>query len=145
MKGINKVILVGLVGKDPEVRYSQAGTAIATFSLATKDQYKDKRTGEKIEKTSWHNCVAFGKNGELAGEYVRKGAKLYIDGSLDYQDYEKDGVKKTITKITVRNFVMLNSFEGNNTNYTNENKNTNYNKQQHNNPIQADDDGLPWT
>ncbi len=144
MKGINKVILVGLVGKDPEVRYSQNATAIATFSLATNDQYKDKRTGEKIEKTSWHNCVAFGKNGELVGEYVRKGAKLYIDGSLDYQEYEKDGVKKTITKITVRNFVMLNSVQGNESNNPHNYKNTNYNKQ-HNNPIQADDDGLPWT
>lgn len=144
MKGINKVILLGIVGKDPEMKHSSSGNAVTTFSLATNDHYRDKRTGEKIEKTSWHNCVAFGKNGELMGEYVRKGAKLYIDGSIDYQEYERDGVKKYITKITVRNFVMLNSAQGHDSQNTHHDKNTDYNKQHKNDPVQADDDDLPW-
>ncbi len=119
MKGLNRVHLIGQVGKDPEIRYSQSGTAVVTFSLATNDYFKDKRTGEKVEKTAWHNLVAFGKIGELISEYVRKGSRLYLEGSLDYQQYEKDGEKKYITKIAVKDFNMLDSLSRNNNNSSN--------------------------
>lgn len=107
MKGINKVILIGHTGQDPDVRYTQNGTAVVTCSLATSEYYKDKNTGERIEKTEWHNLVAFGKVGEIMAEYVRKGSKLYIEGSLNTQEYEKDGIKRKITKVVIRVLNLL--------------------------------------
>lgn len=112
MKGINKVILLGLLGQDPEVRYTASGTCVTTFSIATNEQYKDKRTGEKVEKAVWHNCVGFAKTGEIIGEYFKKGMKVYIEGSIDHQKYEKEGETKYITKIIVKDFIMLSSVEG---------------------------------
>jgi single-strand DNA-binding protein len=109
MKGINKVILVGVIGKDPEIRYTPNGNQIANISVATNVKFKDKRTGEDRQKTSWHQCTAFGKVAELIGTYCEKGKKIYIEGSLDYQDYEKDGIKRYITKITIKDFILLSS------------------------------------
>lgn len=81
-RGINKVILVGNVGADPEVRYLPNGNAVTTLSVATSETWKDKTTGEKQDRTEWHRVVCFNRLGEIAGEYIRKGSKLYVEGSL---------------------------------------------------------------
>lgn len=85
--GVNKVTLLGYVGKDPDIRYLQNGTCVAKISLATSDSWKDKKTGEKVEHTEWHNCTIFGKLGEICGEYVKKGEKLYLEGSIRTSKY----------------------------------------------------------
>lgn len=104
MKSINRVTLLGAIGKEPEVRYSAQGMCIASFSLATSEKRKD-----KDEVTQWHNCVAFGKLGEIVQQYIVKGSKLYVDGSIQYQQYDKDGEKRYATKIIVNDISMLSS------------------------------------
>lgn len=104
MKSINRVTLLGAVGQDPEVRYSAAGMAIASFSFATSEKRKDKE-----ELTQWHSCVAFGKLAEIVQQYIRKGSKLYLEGTIQYQQYEKDGDKRYATKIVVNDVSMLSS------------------------------------
>jgi len=107
MAGINKVILVGNLGKDPEVRYTQDGRAVAQFSIATSEEWKDKNTGEKREKTEWHRVVAFGRLGEICGEYLSKGRQVYIEGRLQTSSYEKDGVTRYSTDIITDKMQML--------------------------------------
>lgn len=104
MKSINRVTLLGAAGKDPEVRYTQEGLCISSFSLATSEKRKD-----KDEVTQWHNCVAFGKLGEIVEKYVAKGSKLYAEGAINYQQYEKDGVTKYITKIVLSEISLISS------------------------------------
>ena len=104
MAGINKVILVGNLGVDPEVRFMPNGNAVANITIATSDTWKDKNTGEKKERTEWHNVVIFGKLAEIAGEYLKKGSKVYIEGQLKTEQYEKDGITKYSTKIVVQGF-----------------------------------------
>ncbi len=102
---VNKVILVGNLGRDPEVRHSQAGAKIVNFSLATSETWKDKNTGERRERTEWHRVVIF--NEHLAGiaeQYLRKGSKVYIEGSLQTREYEKDGIKRYSTEVTLQPF-----------------------------------------
>jgi len=106
MSGVNKVILVGHVGKDPEVRYLENGTAMAKFTLATSETYKDK-TGNKVEQTESHNVVIWGKLAEIVEKYVRKGKLLYIDGKIRTRSYEVEGVKKYATDIIGENMTML--------------------------------------
>ena len=81
-RGVNKVIIVGTLGNDPEVKYSASGSAIANLSVATSEQWKDKQTGEKKEQTEWHRVVIFGRLAEVAAEYLRKGSQVYIEGQL---------------------------------------------------------------
>jgi len=100
-RGVNKVILVGTCGQDPEVKYMPSGDAVTNLSLATSEQWKDKKTGEKVEKTEWHRVVLFGKVAEIAGEYLRKGSQVYIEGKLKTREWEKDGVKRYTTEIVV--------------------------------------------
>lgn len=100
-RGVNKVILVGNVGGDVEVRYMPNGNAVANLTIATTDSWKDKQTGEKQERTEWHRIVLFGKVAEIAGEYVGKGSQLYIEGRLQTREWEKDGVKRYTTEIVV--------------------------------------------
>lgn len=100
-RGINKVILIGNVGGDPEVRYLPNGNAVANVTLATSDSWKDKQTGQQQERTEWHRVVFFGRLAEIVGEYVRKGSKLYIEGRLQTREWEKDGVKRYTTEIVV--------------------------------------------
>ena len=109
MAGINKVILVGNLGKDPEVRYTQDGRAVAQFSIATSEEWKDKNTGEKREKTEWHRVVAFGRLGEICGEYLSKGRQVYIEGRLQTSSYEKDGITRYSTDIIADKMQMLGS------------------------------------
>src|SRR6478735_9655644 len=106
-RGINKVILVGILGKDPEVRYSQSGSALTSVSIATNESWKDKN-GEKQERTEWHRVKFFGKLAEIAGEYLKKGGQVYIEGSLRTEKYtDKQGVEKYSTDIIANEMQML--------------------------------------
>lgn len=109
-RGINKVILVGNIGTDPEVRHMPNGNAVATLSLATSESWKDKTTGEKQEKTEWHRVVLFNRLGEIAGEYVRKGSKVYIEGSIRTRKWQdQQGVEKYTTEIVASDMQLLDS------------------------------------
>jgi len=104
---VNKAILVGRLGKDPEVRYTPDGAMITSFSLATDEQWKDKN-GEKVQKTEWHNIVTFGKLAEICGNYLAKGLLVYIEGRIRTRSWEgKDGVKRYTTEITATDMKML--------------------------------------
>lgn len=107
-RGVNKVILVGNLGKDPELKYTPQGTAVAKFSLATSDKYKDK-AGEWQERTEWHNIVAWARTAEVAAEYLKKGSTVFIEGRLrtDSWDDKETGQKKYRTEIIVNELVML--------------------------------------
>jgi len=107
MAGINKVILVGRLGNDPEVRYTQDGSAVASFSVATSDEWKDKETGEKKERTEWHRIVAWRKLGEICGEYLSKGRQVYVEGKLQTRSWEKDGVTRYTTEIVASDVQFL--------------------------------------
>jgi single-strand DNA-binding protein len=101
MRGVNKVILVGTCGQDPEVRYMPNGNAVTTLSLATSEQWTDKQSGQKVERTEWHRVSLFGKVAEIAGEYLRKGSQCYIEGKLQTREWEKDGIKRYTTEVVV--------------------------------------------
>jgi single-strand DNA-binding protein len=110
MAGINKAIIVGRLGRDPEVRYTPDGTAVANFSVATSEEWKDKNSGEKRERTEWHRIVAFRRLGEICGEYLSKGRQVYIEGRIQTRDWEdKDGVKRYTTEIVADKMQMLGS------------------------------------
>lgn len=101
-RGVNKVILVGSLGQDPEVRYMQGNKAVANLSLATNESWRDKQTGEMKEKTEWHRVVLFGKLAEVAGEYLKKGAQVYIEGQLRTRKWtDQAGIEKYTTEIVV--------------------------------------------
>ncbi|MBX3701204.1 MAG: single-stranded DNA-binding protein [Dokdonella sp.] len=107
-RGINKVILVGNLGADPETRFTTAGGAVTNIRLATSEQWRDKQTGENQERTEWHRVVLFGKLGEIAGEYLKKGRQVYIEGSLRTNKYtDKDGVERYTTDIIASEMQML--------------------------------------
>lgn len=107
-RGINKVILVGNVGSDPEVRYMPNGNAVATLSIATSETWKDKQSGDKQERTEWHRVVCFNRLGEIAGEYVRKGSKLYVEGSLRTRKWQdQQGQDRYTTEIIAADIQML--------------------------------------
>lgn len=109
-RGINKVILIGNLGKDSEVRYMPNGDAAANVSLATSESWKDKQTGEKQERTEWHNVAFFGRLAEIAGEYLKKGAKVYIEGSLRTRKWQdKNGQDRYTTEIIAGEMQMLDS------------------------------------
>ncbi|MCF6249487.1 MAG: single-stranded DNA-binding protein [Desulfobacula sp.] len=107
MAGLNKVMLIGRLGRDPEIRYSQQGVAVVNFSIATSEQWTDKNTGQKQERTEWHNIVSFGKQAEILEKYLSKGRQVYIEGSLQTDTYDKDGQTHYSTKIKVFNFQFL--------------------------------------
>ena len=107
MAGVNKVILLGRLGADPEVRYTNTGTPVANFNIATSTNFTDK-SGEKTERTEWHRIVAFGKLGEICGEYLAKGKQVYIEGRLQTRDWEdRDGNKRKSTEIVAGIMQML--------------------------------------
>jgi len=107
MAGLNKVMLIGRLGKDPEIRYSQQGKAIVTFSLATSEQWTDKTSGDRQEKTEWHRIVVFDKQAETCEKYLSKGSQIYIEGRLQTRNYEKEGQTHYTTEIVVSNFQFL--------------------------------------
>ena len=100
-RGVNKVILIGNVGGDPETRYLPNGNAVTNITLATTDSWKDKQTGQQQDRTEWHRVVFFGKLAEIAGEYLRKGSQCYVEGRLQTREWEKDGIKRYTTEIVV--------------------------------------------
>lgn len=112
MAGINKVIIVGRLGKDPEIRHLENGVAVASFSVATSESYKDKTTGEKKEQTEWHNVVLWRGLAEVAEKYLKKGDLTYIEGKLRTRSWEKDGVTRYTTEIVGDNMTMLSSNSG---------------------------------
>jgi single-strand DNA-binding protein len=111
MASVNKVILVGNLGRDPEVRFMPNGEAVCNFSIATTENWKDK-SGVKQEKTEWHNIVMYRKLAEIAGEYLKKGRPVYIEGRLQTRKWEKDGVTRYTTEIIGDNMQMLGSKDG---------------------------------
>jgi single-strand DNA-binding protein len=111
-RGINKVILVGNLGADPETRYTPSGTAITSIRVATSESWKDKNTGEQQERTEWHRIEFFGRLAEIAGEYLKKGRQVYVEGKLRTDEYEKDGVKRYSTKVIADEMQMLGGREG---------------------------------
>ena len=107
-RGINKVILIGNLGADPEVRYTQSNSAVCNLSLATSEQWRDKQTGEQRENTEWHRVVLFSRLGEIAGEYLRKGSKVYIEGRLQTRKWQdQNGQDRWTTEIVANEMQML--------------------------------------
>lgn len=112
-RGVNKVILIGNLGRDPEVRYMPSGGAVANVTLATSESWKDRQTGETQERTEWHNVVFFNRLAEIAGEYLRKGSKIYVEGSLRTRKWQgKDGQDRYTTEIVANEMQMLDSRGG---------------------------------
>jgi single-strand DNA-binding protein len=111
-RGINKVILIGNLGADPEVRYMPNGGAVTTIRLATSETWKDQQSGQQQERTEWHRVVFYRRLAEIAGEYLKKGAKVYIEGSLRTQQWEKNGEKRYSTDIVANEMQMLDSRGG---------------------------------
>jgi single-strand DNA-binding protein len=139
MAGVNRVILIGRLGKDPEVKYTQDGTAVAKFSIATSETWKDKNSGEKQERTEWHNIEAWRRLGEICGEYLRKGSQVYVEGKLKTESWEdRDGNKRWTTKIVAREMQMLGS-KGEEGGPSNEHDGPN-----HSAPIDVPEDDIPF-
>lgn len=112
-RGVNKVILIGNIGKDPETRFSAGGGAITNITLATSESWKDKATGENQERTEWHRVVFFGRLGEIAGEYLKKGSKVYVEGSLRTRKWQdQSGQDKYTTEIVASEMQMLDGRQG---------------------------------
>jgi single-strand DNA-binding protein len=113
-RGVNKVILIGNLGKDPEIRYSASGSAIANITVATSESWKDKQTGENVEKTEWHRVVFYQRLAEIAGEYLRKGSKVYLEGRLQTRKWQdkNSGQDRYTTEIIADNMQMLDSKGG---------------------------------
>lgn len=112
-RGVNKVILIGNLGKDPEVRYFPSGDAVANATVATTESWKDKQSGEQKEATEWHNVVFPGKLGEIAGKYLKKGSKVYVEGSLRTRKWtDKEGKDRYTTEIRVQDMQMLDGKPG---------------------------------
>lgn len=108
-RGVNKVILIGRVGKDPDCNYTQGGLAVVKFSIATSEAWTDKATSEKKEKTEWHRIVGFGKLAEICGEYLKKGAQVYVAGKLQTRSWDQEGVTRYMTEIVMDEMQMLDS------------------------------------
>jgi single-strand DNA-binding protein len=108
MAGVNKVLLIGNLGRDPEMRYTTGGIAVANFTVATTERWTDQGSGERKEKTEWHRIVVFGKQAEIAGEYLRKGRQVYIEGSLQTREWtDREGAKRYTTEVKAQRFQML--------------------------------------
>ena len=112
-KGINKVILIGNLGSDPEIRYMPNGNAVANLSLATSESWKDKQTGQRQEKTEWHRVTVYNRLAEIAGEYLKKGSKIYIEGRLQTRKWQgQDGADRYTTEIIANDMQFLDSRPG---------------------------------
>jgi len=112
MAGVNKVILIGNLGKDPEVRHLESGAAVANFSIATTETYKDRNTGERKDVTEWHNIVLWRGLAEVAEKYLKKGSQVYIEGKLRTRSWEKDGVTRYTTEVVGDTMTMLGGKSG---------------------------------
>lgn len=105
-RGLNRVMLIGHLGKDPELKFIPSGSAVCSFSLATNESYKDKE-GNQVDRAEWHKLVVWGKQAEIAGKYLKQGQQVFIEGKLQTRSWEKDGQKHYMTEIVVLNFQML--------------------------------------
>jgi single-strand DNA-binding protein len=139
MPGINKVILVGRLGKDPETRYTPDGTCVTNFSIATSEEWKDKNTGEKKEKTEWHKIVAWRKLGEITGQYLSKGKQVYVEGKLKTRSWEQDGTTRYITEIVASDVQFLGGEQKSKSNSSNSRPANNGGKPQQNQYYEDDD------
>ena len=119
-RGVNKVILVGNLGQKPEISYTKDDRAIAKFSIATSESWKDKTTGDMVEKTEWHNVTFFGRIAEVAERYLDKGSKVFVEGKLQTDKWEENGIKRSATKIIGNNMQMLDSRGSNNSSSSDE-------------------------
>ena len=106
-RSVNKVTLIGTLGRDPEVRYMPNGNAVANLTMATDESYNDRQTGQKVEQTEWHRIVVYGKLAEIVQQYLKKGSKAYFEGRLKTREWEKDGVKRYTTEIVANDMMML--------------------------------------
>jgi single-strand DNA-binding protein len=122
MSGVNKVILVGRLGKDPEVRNLENGATVANFTIATSESYKDRTTGEKKEVTEWHNIVLWRGLAEISQKYLHKGDQVYIEGKLRTRSWEKDGVTRYTTEVVADNMTMLGARSGGGGGYSSSNE-----------------------
>lgn len=117
-RGVNKVILVGNLGNDPDIRYTAGGAAVANISIATAESWKDKNSGEQQERTEWHRVVFFGRLAEIVGEYLRKGSQVYVEGRLQTRKWQdKEGHDRYTTEIVANEMQMLGSKSGGSANY----------------------------
>jgi single-strand DNA-binding protein len=108
MAGVNKAILIGNLGRDPELRYTQNGQAVVNFTLATSESWNDKSSGEKVERTEWHRIVVWGKVGELCAQYLTKGRSVYVEGRIQTREWEdKEGQKRRTTEINAQSVKFL--------------------------------------
>lgn len=108
-RGVNKVILIGNLGRDPEIRYTPDGVAIANVTVATTDYWNDRNTGERQERTEWHRVVFFRKLAEIVEQYLKKGSKIYVEGRLQTRSWEQEGVKRYTTEVIANEMTMLDS------------------------------------
>ena len=108
-RAVNKVFLIGTLGRDPELKYMPNGTAVVNLSLATDESYNDKQTGQKVEKTEWHRLTAYGKLAEIIAQYLKKGSRAYFEGKLQTREWLKDNVKRYTTEIITNDMMMLDS------------------------------------
>lgn len=113
MSGVNKVIFIGNLGRDPEVRHLESGQAVASFSIAVSETYKDRNTGERKESIEWINIVLWGNLAQIAEKYLKKGSRIYIEGKLKTRTWEKDGVTKYITEVVGNDLTMLGASSSN--------------------------------
>ena len=110
MSSVNKALIIGNLGQDPEIKYTQSGSPVANISVATSERWKDKNTGEHKEQTEWHRVVVFGRLAEIAEQYLKKGSKVFIEGKIQTRDWEDaEGNKKYITEVVAREMTMLDS------------------------------------
>lgn len=137
---VNKVILIGRVGKDPEVRHLESGVSVARFTLATSEKYTNKN-GEKVETTEWHNIVVWRKLAEIVEKYIKKGRQIYLEGKITTRSYEKDGSTKYFTEIVANNIQMLDSKKENSSAPV---SNENSNAPQKEDIIEEETDDLPF-
>lgn len=145
MSGVNKVILVGRLGKDPEVRHLENGATVANFSIATSETYKDRNTGEKREQTEWHNIVLWRGLAEVVEKYVKKGDMIYVEGKLRTRSWEKDGVTRYTTEVVGDNMTMLGGSQSGGSSMS-QPQQDNYGAEPPSEPQNADDpiDDLPF-
>ena len=114
--GLNKVLILGNLGADPDIKYTQAGSPVANLSIATSESWKDKTTNEKVEKVEWHRVVVFGRLAEIAEQYLKKGSKIFVEGKLQTRDWEdSEGKKRYTTEVIAREMTMLDSKGDSNT------------------------------
>ena len=142
--GINKVIIVGNLGQDPEIKYTAGGAAVTTLSIATSDSWKDKDSGMDQERTEWHRVVLWRRLAEVAGEYLKKGSKVYIEGQLQTRKWEQEGQTRYTTEIIARDMQFLDSRGSSNTSSTQKSSEMNDQSAAEVPDSAIDDDDIPF-